>query len=202
MKRTLASALALLASALAPSASAQVSASLVCGDASVEPGRPFTVALRLVHEAHWHTYWVNPGTGLPTTLKWALPQGWKAGDIQWPAPRLLSDSRGNIIGNGYDGDILLPVAITPPANLRPGTTAELTVGAEWLMCQDECVPGNAKLSLTLPVSAGAPEPDPVWAARIREAMARLPAAAPGWAVSATRDAKNVTLIVRAGGAAA
>jgi len=202
MNRTLASALALLASALAPAASAQVSASLVCGDASVEPGRPFTVALRLVHQAHWHTYWVNPGTGLPTTLKWVLPQGWKASDIQWPAPRLLSDSRGNIIGNGYDGDILLPVAITPPANLRPGTTAELTVGAEWLMCQDECVPGNAKLSLALPVSAGAPEPDPVWAARIREAVARLPAAAPGWTVSATRDAKNVTLMVRAGGAAA
>jgi hypothetical protein len=28
---------------------------------------------------------------------------------------LLKDSRGNIIGNGYDGDLLLPVTITPPA---------------------------------------------------------------------------------------
>jgi thiol:disulfide interchange protein DsbD len=194
--------LALLAFALPLSARAQVSASLVAADASVEPGRPFTVALRLVHQPHWHTYWVNPGTGLPTTLKWALPQGWSAGEIQWPAPRLLSDSRGNIIGNGYDGDLLLPVTITPPADLKAGATAELHVAADWLMCQDECVPGNAKLSVTLPVSEGAPQPDPVWGARIREAVAQLPAQDPGWAVSASRDAKTVTLTVRPNGASA
>jgi DsbC/DsbD-like thiol-disulfide interchange protein len=33
----------------------------------VQPGRPFDVALRLAHDPHWHTYWINPGTGLPTT---------------------------------------------------------------------------------------------------------------------------------------
>ena len=44
---------------------APVQASLVAADASVQPGHPLTVALRLVHDAHWHTYWLNPGTGLP-----------------------------------------------------------------------------------------------------------------------------------------
>ena len=116
MKRLLASALAalaLFAAALPQAARAQVAASLVSADASIHPGTPFNVALHFVHQPHWHTYWVNPGTGLPTTLKWTLPLGWKAGEIQWPAPMLLSDSRGNIIGNGYDGDLLLPVTITP-----------------------------------------------------------------------------------------
>ena len=178
---------------------AQVAASLVSADASIKPGTPFTVALRLVHKPHWHSYWVNPGTGLPTTLKWKLPEGWKAGDIQWPAPMLLTDTRGNVIGNGYDGDLLLPVTITPPADLKPGTRAELPVAADWLMCQDECVPGSAKLSITLPVSEDEPKPDPEWGARIRAVIAQLPAADPSWAVSAARDAGGATLRVRAVG---
>src|SRR5208337_1646491 len=101
MKRALLSpflaALALFAAALPATARDQVAASLVAANASIRPGTPFTVALRLVHQPHWHTYWVNPGTGLPTTLRWALPPGWKAGDIQWPAPMVLLDSRGNIV---------------------------------------------------------------------------------------------------------
>jgi len=177
-------------------ARAQVTASLVSADASVAPGRPFTVALRLVHKPHWHSYWINPGTGLPTTLKWSLPAGWTAGDIQWPAPMLLKDTRGNVIGNGYDGDLLLPVTLTPPGDLKPGATAVLAAEAEWLMCQDECVPGSAKLSLSLPVSADTPGPDPVMGARIREVLSGLPMADPSWIVSATRDATSVVLSVR------
>src|SRR5208282_5865406 len=160
--------------------------------------RPLTVALRLVHDPTWHTYWLNPGTGLPTTLKWSLPEGWKAGDVKWPAPRLIKDSRGNIVGNGYEGDLLLPVTLTPPADLAPGTNVELRVEADWLMCQDECVPGSKKLSLSLPVSAGEPQADPAWGSRIRAVLAQLPAADPAWTVSATRTAAAVTLFARPG----
>jgi thiol:disulfide interchange protein/DsbC/DsbD-like thiol-disulfide interchange protein len=207
MKRILASALAALAAlallaALSPAARAQVAASLVSEDASVQPGRPFTLALRLVHKPHWHSYWINPGTGLPTTLKWTLPDGWKAGDIQWPSPMLLTDTRGNVIGNGYDGDLLLPVTITPPAGLAPGTTVTLPVAADWLMCQDECVPGSAKLSITLPVSADVPKPDPEWGQKIQFLLTQIPEVDPSWAVSAVRGPKTVTLSIRAADAPA
>jgi len=204
MKRVLATALSAavaLAGALPPAARAQVAASLVTAEQSIQPGRPFLVALRLVHQPHWHTYWENPGTGLPTTLRWTLPLGWKAGGIQWPAPMLLSDSRGNIVGNGYDGDLLLPVTINPPADLKPGVNVELQVAADWLMCQDECVPGSAKLSLALPVAADEPRPDPDWGARIRAAVAHLPAADPAWSLSASHSPATVTLGVRPNGAA-
>ena len=53
------------------------------------PGRTVWLGLRLDHAPHWHTYWSNPGTGLPTTLEWKLPAGWTAGgfdDAAWPAP--------------------------------------------------------------------------------------------------------------------
>ncbi|HEY1765674.1 MAG TPA: thioredoxin family protein [Opitutaceae bacterium] len=182
--------------ALSPQARSQVTASLVSADSSIMPGRPLTVAIRLVHQPHWHTYWVNPGTGLATKLKWTLPLGWTAGDIQWPSPLLLSDSRGNVIGNGYDGDLLLPVTITPPADLRPNSNVELQVAAEWLMCQDECVPGNAKLSLQLPVLPDEPEPDPIWGAKIRSVLAHLPVPDPDWIVSASRGDSTIKLTVR------
>lgn len=172
-----------------------VRVSLVAADASVQPGHPITVALRLQHDPHWHTYWLNPGTGLVTELKWQLPPGWKAGDIQWPAPHVLTDRTGSVVGNGYEGDTLLPITLTPPATITPGTPVVLKASAEWLMCNDVCVPGNADVSLTLPVSADAPHPDLTWGSRIAAAVANLPHALPDWHLTATRSDKTITLTV-------
>ncbi len=194
--RRLRTATAVMALALSPGLRAQVQASLVSADASVQPGEPLTVALRLVHQPQWHTYWVNPGTGTPTTLKWALPPGWKAGEIRWPAPEVLKDDTGAVIGNGYQGDLFLPVTLTPPATLPAGATIELKALAEWLMCREVCKPGRAFLSLKLHVAAGPAAPDPLWGAKIRAVLARLPRADANWSLSATRGSKAVTLRVR------
>ncbi|MCX6954697.1 MAG: protein-disulfide reductase DsbD family protein [Verrucomicrobia bacterium] len=179
-----------------------VQASLVAADASVKPGQPVTVALRLVHDEHWHTYWLNPGTGLPTSLKWTLPPGWTAGEIQWPAPNLLKDKAGNIVGNGYEGDLLLPITLTPPASAAPGTSVELKAAAEWLMCEEICVPGSANVALTLPVSADAPKPDAAFGEKIRATIANLPRADAAWKVTASRSAKSITLLVTPAGPSA
>jgi thiol:disulfide interchange protein DsbD len=181
-----------------------VQASLVAVDATVQPGRALTVALRLVHDAHWHTYWINPGTGYATKLDWKLPPGWTAGDIQWPAPHILRDHTGAVVGNGYNDEIFLPVTLTPPANLKPGDQVELAASAEWLMCEDVCIPGDAKVSLTLYISADAPKPDANWAEKIRATVAGLPRADAAWNVSASRSGKNISLTVtpaQAGGSA-
>ena len=82
---------------------AHVRSSLVAADASVQPGKPITVALRLDHEPKWHTYWINAGTGYATSIKWELPAGWSAGDIQWPVPTLIKNSAGAVTGHGYTG---------------------------------------------------------------------------------------------------
>jgi len=200
--RRLLSALPLLACALvfapllrAATKPAPVKASLVAADASVKPGQPLTVALRLVHDAHWHTYWLNPGTGLATSLKWNLPAGWTAGEIQWPAPLALKDKAGNTIGNGYEGELFLPVTLTPPANVTAGSSVELKASADWLMCAEICVPGSADVSLTLPVSTGTPNPDATYGEKIRTTVAGLPRADAAWKVTASRDAKNITLTI-------
>lgn len=180
----------------------QVQASLVSADASIQPGKPVTVALRLVHAPHWHTYWVSPGIGLPTSLSWKLPPGWTAGPIQWPAPMEVKDKDGKTIGNGYEKELFLPVTLTPPADLAPGSTVTLNADADWLMCADVCIPGNAKVTLTLPVATEPPQPDPKWGAAIRATVAGLPRADPGWNVTAAHDGQVVTLTVTPVGATA
>lgn len=187
-----------LAVDLAPT---HVKASLVAADATARPGTPLTVAVRFLHDPHWHTYWVFPGTGLPTAIKWTLPPGWQAGDIQWPAPQVLKDSRGNIVGNGYEGELFLPITLVVPPDARPGETVELKAAVDWLMCEDVCIPGSARLSLSVPVSAEPPSAHPEWGAKIRATIAGLPRSDPGWQVSATRAAKTVTLRVTPAGTA-
>ena len=183
-------------SAATPASQTQVRTSLVAADAAVQPGRPLTVALRLQHKEHWHTYWINPGTGLPTSLAWKLPPGWRAGEILWPAPMVLRDSRGNIVGNGYEGDLLLPVTLTPPADLAPGGRVELKAAADWLMCEEVCIPGGAEVSLSLPVAAAAPAPNAEWGERIRGVLARLPRADADWTVAGSRNGGLVNVEIR------
>jgi thiol:disulfide interchange protein DsbD len=185
--------LLLLIQAFLPNARGQVHASLVSSETSVQPGRPFTVALHLVHEAGWHTYWLNPGTGIATTLEWKLPPGWKAGEIQWPSPEVLTDDKGGVTGNGYEGDLLLPVTLNPPADLRPGSRVTLAATADWLMCRDVCKPGEEAVSLSLPVAENAPAPDPQWGARISGVIDALPRNDASWSLTATRQGKTVVL---------
>lgn len=179
--------------ALAPAARAQVKAALVAAEQSIQPGRPLTVALLLEHDKHWHSYWINPGTGYPTTLDWKLPSGWTASALQWPTPAVTKDTAGNITGNGYEDVVYLPVTLTPPADLKPGETVSLSAVAKWLMCAEVCVPGKADVALALPVLAEPPAPDTAHGAAIASTVASLPRAIPGLTATATRSGKTITL---------
>ena len=175
-----------------------VTASLVATEASVQSGRPITVAIRLEHDAHWHTYWLNPGTGYPTSIAWQLPPGWTAGEIQWPSPRIIRDSKGNITGNGYEGVTYLPITLTPPVDLKPGESVALSAQVDWLMCADVCIPGDARVALTLPIRAEPPTPATGHGAEAAASLHSLPDTVPGWEISATRSGALTTLRLTAG----
>ena len=159
----------------APVRSGHVAAELLAENTSIQPGKPFAVGLHLHMDEHWHTYWQNPGdSGTPTKIEWNLPPGFTAGELQWPVPqRILTPP---LVSYGYEGDVLLIAEITPPADLPTGTTVKLQGHAEWLMCLDQCMPGDAQLSLTLPVSPGPPQADPATTARFADARAHQPVA--------------------------
>jgi thiol:disulfide interchange protein len=175
--RTIFAALALgwaAATPAAPVATPHVEAELVAESTSWLAGAPNRVALRLEPEPGWHTYWRNPGdSGLPTTLSWTLPQGWSAGEIEWPFPS--THRLGDLVNYGYDAQVLHLVTLAVPA----GIEGEFTVKAlaKWLVCSDICIPGQAELALTLPVAEVATA-DPIWSPRFADAAARLPAPEP------------------------
>ena len=176
-------------------AQAQVAASLTSADAAVVPGQPFTAALRIEHKPHWHTYWINAGTGYPTSIEWKLPDGWTASAIQWPTPLPIRDSHGDITGNGYENVVYLPVTLTPPSTLAPGSTVTLQAHADWLMCADVCIPGDQAIELTLPVVASAPAADPSHGQAIRDTLAALPTLPTGITVSAEKRGTTARLTV-------
>jgi len=174
------------------SAQDQVKASLVSAKTSVQPGGTFLVALRLDHIPLWHTYWINPGTGYPTTIEWDLPEGWTAGDIQWPAPKIIRDSHGTITGNGYKNVTYLPIPLTAPANFEVGSTVTLRGHADWLMCADVCIPGDSPIELTLSAAAESSY-DPEHEAGIKAALFSVAKIPPGVSALATRTGDRIVL---------
>ncbi|MBI4569058.1 MAG: thioredoxin family protein [Planctomycetes bacterium] len=164
---------------------------LVAEDQSVQPGQPFTVGVRFVLEEHWHIYWRNPGdSGLPTTVSWTLPAGLTAGDISWPFPQRITAN--DLVTYGHEGEVLLLTDFRPDAKLG-GESVTLRASVEWLVCKEECVPGDAELTLTLPVRAALPQPDAKWRDAFRAARARLPARDTPWTFKAGAGEKAIII---------
>ena len=131
-----------------------VMVSLLSEHSALVPGKTAWLALRLQHEPHWLTYWINPGdSGLPTKLAWQLPPGYSAGDVAWPAPQRIDV--GELQNFGYEGDVLLPVPLEVPGEAKPDTTAHIVAQVKYLVCREECIPGKADLAIDLPVSSAA-----------------------------------------------
>jgi len=160
----------------APVNTGHIDAELVAQEAAV-PGATVYLAVRQKIAPGWHTYWRNPGdAGNATALAWTLPDGWKVGAIVWPTPRLLLEGKPpNQLGvYAYEGEVLLPAPLEVPANATPGQTVQVTVAVSFLVCEETCIPEDARLTLALPVVAGPPQPDPTWGPRIAEALAAAP----------------------------
>ncbi len=155
-----------------------VDASLVSRSTHVMPGRILDLALRLLPDEGWHTYWKNPGdTGLPTRIQWELPAGFKAGEVQWPVPEWI-DYEG-LTNFGFHGETWLLVPVAVPFNLPMDATSEVRIGAKarWLVCREVCVPEQASFELVLPVAAYTDEEDIYageWAADFDRAWQRTP----------------------------
>jgi thiol:disulfide interchange protein len=129
-----------------------VQAQLLADTTAVVPGKPFTAGLLLRMVPNWHTYWKFPGdAGISTEVKWKLPDGWKAGEIQWPIPLKLIEP-GDIHIYGYHDEVLLLQEITPPASLKD-SSVQLAAEASWLVCEKICIPGSANVKLDLPIAA-------------------------------------------------
>jgi thiol:disulfide interchange protein/DsbC/DsbD-like thiol-disulfide interchange protein len=145
--------------ALATSAQEITKATLVSEFDAITPGQPLHVGVLLEPREGWHTYWENPGdAGMATELIWSLPEGFAAGNIDWPAPHRVLE--GPLVTFSYTGNIFLPTTITVPAALDATGRHTLRVLARWLVCKEVCIPESAELEITLPVTIAAATPTP------------------------------------------
>jgi thiol:disulfide interchange protein DsbD len=173
--------LAPLAAAAAPlsGSTPHTRLSLLSETRSLEAGKPFILGVEFQLEDGWHIYWVNAGdSGEAPKVQWTLPAGLTAGATEWPAPeRLLAPP---LVNYGYENHVLLmvPFAIDRASTLSAGTDLHIEANVRWLVCREVCIPGRAKLNLTLPVRAGSPEKDPEASPFFDEARASLPEPAP------------------------
>ena len=172
-------------------AAPHVTVSLVADVDTVRAGMPFEAGIRFVLEDHWHVYWSNPGdSGLPPTVRWTLPEGTTAGPVVWPHPRRILV--GPLANFGYEREVLLPVRIEPSPELVPGGSLALAARVDWLVCREDCIPGDAELRLELPV-ADAPPAASRWAAAFAASHARVPRAPRGVAIEALRHDDRLEL---------
>jgi DsbC/DsbD-like thiol-disulfide interchange protein len=124
----------------------------------IATGQKVYLGLRFQLEKGWHIYWVNPGdSGEPPRVKWQLPTGLTAGEMEWPAPRRLGTS--TIVDFGYEGAVMLIVPMNADASLAAQGPARLAAEVKVLVCREMCIPSTAQLSLTLPIKSQLPAPD-------------------------------------------
>ncbi|MGA0846217.1 MAG: protein-disulfide reductase DsbD domain-containing protein, partial [Luteolibacter sp.] len=136
---------------------AQIEVEWITSSHSMLPGTGLQTAIRITHKPGWHTYWLNPGeSGIPTTVDFQLPEGWKLESLHYPAP--VRFTNGELLGFGYEDTVLIPVNISASSDFKSPVT--LSAEVTWLACnEDSCVPGEMPISLTIQPDAPAPTPE-------------------------------------------
>jgi DsbC/DsbD-like thiol-disulfide interchange protein len=148
---------ALAAASAAPAAAAPgelpagvLGVALIPGWRAADDAHVAAIEIRLA--PGWYTYWRSPGdTGVPPRFDWSASSNLADVRYDWPRPRVFDSFGSRAIG--YRDALVLPVVLTPAT---PGATIEATVDLFFGVCDDICVPAEARLTARL-APDGAPE---------------------------------------------
>ncbi len=97
----------------------------------------------------WHTYWRAPGdAGLPPQFDWAASSGIDADavTVKWPWPTEFRDFDYQTFG--YGDRVVLPMTVPLTED-----EAEINLKLSYAVCEEVCVPLNARLSLKVDKAA-------------------------------------------------
>lgn len=131
-----------------PQSSAQlISAVDAVGDLTAIP-----VALHIVLQPGWKTYWRSPGdAGYPPQIDVTGSTNVAKADVMWPVPH-----RFQLFGLqtfGYGEEVAFPMMVTPA---HAGEAVALKAKIRYLVCEQICVPQESNLALDLSSGAAAP----------------------------------------------
>jgi thiol:disulfide interchange protein len=129
---------------------------LVAPERTLNAGSPADVGFYFKLEPGWHVYWKNAGdSGEPPRVRWTLPEGVTAGELQFPAPKRLP--LGPLMDFGYEDEVLFPLTL----QVAPGAKADaaaLHARVDWLVCREVCIPGKAELEVPVAIANGGAKP--------------------------------------------
>ena len=164
---------------------------------TLQPGRELELGLLFNLEPHWHIYWINPGdSGEPPAVTWHLPPGFRAADLEWPAPHRLVN--GPLTDYGYQDRVLLIAPVHVPSEIQEQKVT-LSADVSWLVCSNVCIPAKSAVSVDLPVQRGAPHLDAQTRYLFRTAQHDLPQPLPaGWRVTAEDEGSVFRIRLSAG----
>jgi len=174
---------------------ANTHATLLLSTKSAKPGDTITAAVRLEMSPGWHTYWKNGGdSGGPTEIKWTLPDGFTAGEIQWPTPeKYIAEGLTTFV---YHNEAILLIPLTVANTVKLGEV-EIKAEVSWLECEKLCVPGDQVVSARLDIAEKATLSDA--APVIELARTKLPSdgkalnASANWDGTATGDTRHLVI---------
>ncbi len=132
--------------------------SLVAESRSILAGDSVELGVRFQLDPEWHIYWKNPGdSGQAPKIMWVLPAGFEVSELVWPSPRRIAS--GPLMNYGYENQALLRTTLKVPSKL-PAEVAqakrvEVSAHVRFLICREDCIPGEAEISLPLHLDGSA-----------------------------------------------
>ncbi len=149
---------------------------------SFAPGTSGYIGLQFKPEPGWHIYWKNPGdTGLEPRLNWTLAEGVTIEDIAWPYPERIPVA--HLTNLGYHEEVMLAARYHIDDDVD-AQHLNFSVQADWLVCEESCVPGSAQLSIQLPRATDTTDLSPVLDEPFASWQAALPQPMPVLAAKA------------------
>lgn len=123
---------------------------LLAERSEVTAGEELMLGIRFELDPEWHVYWKNPGdSGAAPRFQFSPSASFEIGEILWPAPNRIRV--GPLLNYGYEHEVLLLAPLKVSSRAQPGDSIELSAPGEWLVCKEDCIPGEGTLKLQLPV---------------------------------------------------
>ncbi len=114
-------------------------------------GGRVNMALHMVLEPGWKTYWRVPGdSGLAPKFDWSGSTNVQSIELLWPTPRAFDELGERFYG--YKGDVVWPLRVTANDPERP---VQVSLKLDFGVCADVCIPTSIQSSLSVP--AGEPK---------------------------------------------
>lgn len=123
-----------------------IKVSVVSDHLKAKPGERIRIGFLAKPDPGWHIYWKHPGdSGRAPSLKWRSTAGTLFSESRWPTPKEIP--LGPLVNYGYDAPTIIYHDL-----VMPNHDLDISLDASWLVCEENCIPGEAELSLSLPKS--------------------------------------------------